>query len=317
MLDTQETLARMQSNIEHYLGPLKAGLQDPRVVEVMLNPDGKIFHDVLGVGLVDTGITMDFSQARTLIGAVAIAVDRPLSDAHPFLECELPGDASRFTALLPPIVSGPTITLRKKAMNVFSIDDYVSAGIATAAQGQLLKDLVAAKKNVLIAGETGSGKSTLINALLAHVAQIEPLGRVILIEDVSELQCSAVNSVSLHTQPNIDIRTLVQRTMRLRPDRIFVGEVRGGEALDLLKAWGTGHPGGAATIHSDSPQGALIRLEQLIGEVSARVDPRVIVAAVGCVVSIQRDLAHPAGRCIKQIALVRGVENGVYQFESC
>jgi len=313
----EHTTARQLDSIALLLGPLAPGLQDPAVVEVMLNADGRVYHDVAGVGLVDTGTRMHPTAALTLVGAVARYHGRVVTALTPTLECELPTDGSRFTALIPPVVSAPVLTLRKRALRVFSLAEYMSAGIATDHQARVIRDAIRRKRNVLIAGATGSGKSTLVNAVLAEIAEQEPEVRLVVIEDTHELQCKAQNTVILHTQPGIaDLRALVQRTMRLRPDRIVVGEVRGAESLELLKAWGTGHPGGAATVHAESAAGALVRLEQLVAEAIAHPSPQLIAEAVHVIVSIQRDGNHAAGRRITEIVEVEGYRGGEYQLKT-
>ena len=161
------------------------------------------------------------------------------------------------------MVAAPAFAIRKPAVAVFNLDDYVEAGIMLPEQAVLLRQAVEQRRNVLVAGGTSSGKTTLVNALLAEVAKTSD--RVILIEDTRELQCQAQNLVALRTKDSVaSLSDLVRSSLRLRPDRIPIGEVRGSEALDLLKAWGTGHPGGIGTIHAGSALGALRRLEQLI-----------------------------------------------------
>lgn len=316
MLRDAHTVDRQLANIAGFLGPLRAGLDDPLVVEILLNEDGKVFHDLAGRGLVDTGIRMEPTAALTLVGAVARYHGREVTYQAPVLECELPVDGSRFTALIPPVATAPVLSLRKRALRVFTLRQYVESGIATEAQAETIREAIAAHRNILIAGATGSGKSTLVNAVLAEIAAQEPQGRLVIIEDTHELQCAAANKVILHTQPGIaDINSLVQRTMRLRPDRIVVGEVRGKEALEMLKAWGTGHPGGVATIHAETPLGALLRLERLVAEAVPSPMPDLIADTVHYVVSIQREGGHPAGRRIQEIARVSGYEQGKYLLE--
>jgi len=159
---------------------------------------------------------------------------------------------------------------------VFTLDDYVDGGIMSAEQADLLRQAVADRRNILVAGGTSTGKTTLTNALLAEVAKTSD--RVVLIEDTRELQCSTPNLVAMRTKDGVaTLSDLVRSSLRLRPDRIPIGEVRGAEALDLLKAWGTGHPGGIGTIHAGTALGALRRLEQLIQEAVVTV-PRALIA---------------------------------------
>jgi len=188
----------------------------------------------------------------------------------------LPETGERFEGLLPPVVAAPAFAIRKPAVAVFTLDNYVSAGIMRLGQAETLRAAVADRRNILVAGGTSTGKTTLTNALLAEVAKTAD--RVVLIEDTRELQCKAPNLVALRTKDGVaSLSDLVRSSLRLRPDRIPIGEVRGAEALDLLKAWGTGHPGGVGTIHAGSALGALRRMEQLIQEAVVTV-PRTLIA---------------------------------------
>jgi len=215
---------------------------------------------------------------------VAHHVGAEVHAGSPRVSAELPETGERFEGLLPPVVAAPTFAIRKPAVAVFTLDDYVAAGIMTSAQAEALRTAVAARKNVMVAGGTSTGKTTLTNALLAEVAKTAD--RVVLIEDTRELQCLAPNLVALRTKDGVvSLSDLVRSSLRLRPDRIPIGEVRGAEALDLLKAWGTGHPGGVGTIHAGSALGALRRLEQLIQEAVVTV-PRALIAETIDVVAV-------------------------------
>ena len=251
-------------------------LDDDRVVEVMLNPDGKLWVDFLSGGLEDTGYSILPADAERIVRLVAHHVGAEVHAGAPRVSAELPGTSERFEGLLPPVVAAPSFAIRKPAIAVFKLQDYVTAGIMTPDQAGVLSDAVAERRNVLVAGGTSTGKTTLVNALLAEVAKTSD--RIVLIEDTRELQCAAPNLVSLRTKDNaVSLRDLVRSALRLRPDRIPIGEVRGPEALDLLKAWGTGHPGGIGTLHAGSAIGALHRLEQLIQEAAVTV-PRGLIA---------------------------------------
>lgn len=240
-------------------------LEDASVAEVMLNPDGRLWLDRLDGGLVDTDAKLSAADGERIIRLVAHHVGIEVHTGQPRLSAELPGSGERFEALLPPLVSAPVFAIRKPAGALFRLDDYVAAGVLSAAQADVLRQAVAMRRNILVAGGTSTGKTTLVNALLAE----EVLGgeRIILIEDTRELRCAVPNLVALRTRDGVaTLADLVRTALRLRPDRILIGEVRGGEALDLVKAWGTGHPGGIGTLHAGSALGALRRLEQLIQE---------------------------------------------------
>lgn len=251
-------------------------LDDPAVVEVMLNPDGRIWVDRLAGGLAETGEVLSAADGERIVRLVAHHVGAEVHPRSPRVSAELPETGERFEGLLPPVVAAPAFAIRKPAVAIFTLEDYVAASIMTAGQAATLRAAVAARANILVAGGTSTGKTTLTNALLAEVAK--GADRVVIIEDTRELQCAAPNLVAMRTKDGVaTLSDLVRSSMRLRPDRIPIGEVRGAEALDLLKAWGTGHPGGIGTIHAGSGIGALRRLEQLIQEAVVTV-PRALIA---------------------------------------
>ena len=259
------------------LGPAIAGwLDEHAVVEVMLNPCGRLWVDRLGEGLCDTDAYLSPDDGERIVRLVAHHVGVEVHAEAPRVSAELPDTGERFEGLLPPVVAAPTFAIRKPAVAVFTLDDYVGANIMGAQAADALREAVASRANILVAGGTSTGKTTLTNALLAEVAKTSD--RVILIEDTRELQCTTPNLVALRTKDGVaTLSDLVRSSLRLRPDRIPIGEVRGSEALDLLKAWGTGHPGGIGTIHAGSAIGALRRLEQLVQEAVVTV-PRALIA---------------------------------------
>ena len=259
------------------LGPaIAAFLEDPSIVEVMLNPDGRLWIDRLSSGLADTGERLSAADGERIGRLVAHHVGAEVHAGAPRVSAELPETGERFEGLLPPVVAAPAFAIRKPAVAVFTLENYVAAGIMSAAQAATLRQAVSERHNILVAGGTSTGKTTLTNALLAEVAKTSD--RIVLIEDTRELQCQAPNLVALRTKDGVvSLSDLVRSSLRLRPDRIPIGEVRGAEALDLLKAWGTGHPGGVGTIHAGTGIGALRRLEQLIQEAVVTV-PRALIA---------------------------------------
>lgn len=259
------------------LGPAIAGfLGDASIVEVMLNPDGRLWVDRLADGLSDTGERLSAADGERIVRLVAHHVGAEVHAGNPRVSAELPETGERFEGLLPPVVAAPAFAIRKPAVAVFTLQDYVAAGTMTAEQAEILRQAVADRRNILVAGGTSTGKTTLTNALLAEVSKTSD--RVVLIEDTRELQCAAPNLVAMRTKDGVaTLSDLVRSSLRLRPDRIPIGEVRGAEALDLLKAWGTGHPGGIGTIHAGTALGALRRLEQLIQEAVITV-PRALIA---------------------------------------
>ncbi|MER9955231.1 P-type conjugative transfer ATPase TrbB [Mesorhizobium australicum] len=299
-----EAFSRGARMLRTALGPAIAGfLEDPEIVEVMLNPDGRLWVDRLSQGLAFTGEQLSFADAERIVRLVAHHVGAEVHSGHPRVSAELPETGERFEGLLPPVVAAPTFAIRKPAVAVFTLSDYVAAGIMTAEQAELLRAAVIARKNILVAGGTSTGKTTLTNALLAEVAKTGD--RVVLIEDTRELQCSAPNLVALRTKDGVaSLSDLVRSSLRLRPDRIPIGEVRGPEALDLLKAWGTGHPGGIGTIHAGSALGALRRMDQLIQEAVVTVPRALIAETIDLVTVLSGRGAH---RRLAELAHVEGL----------
>ncbi|MFD1330451.1 P-type conjugative transfer ATPase TrbB [Methylopila musalis] len=278
-------------------------LEDPSVVEVMLNPDGRLWVDRLSEGLADTGERLSAADGERIVRLVAHHVGAEVHPRSPRVSAELPETGERFEGLLPPVVAAPAFAIRKPAVAVFTLDDYVAAGIMNADQAATLRAAVDSRANILVAGGTSTGKTTLTNALLVEVAKSSD--RVVIIEDTRELQCAAPNLVAMRTKDGVaTLSELVRSSLRLRPDRIPIGEVRGSEALDLLKAWGTGHPGGIGTIHAGSGIGALRRLEQLIQEAVVTV-PRALIAETIDLVAVLS--GRGSARRLAELARVEGL----------
>jgi type IV secretion system protein VirB11 len=301
---------RRRAMLRTAMGPaIAAALAEPSVIEVMVNPDGALRLDILGKGRVNTDVRMDVSQVERIIRLVASHVRVEVHGDAPIVSAELPPHAGgrageRFEGLLPPVSVGPCFAIRKPAERLYSLEDYVSDGLMTQAAADRLKAAVVQRFNILIAGGTSSGKTTLANALLAEMAWVDE--RVILIEDTRELQSPAADTVALRTRPGVvTMADLVRSTLRLRPDRIIVGEIRGPEALDMLKAWNTGHPGGIATVHANSATSALYRIEQLVQEAVVTVPRRLIAEAVDLIVFIS---GRGLQRRIDSIARVTGLD---------
>jgi len=287
-----------------------ASLEDPAVVEVMLNPDGRLWVDRLSAGLTDTGERLSAADGERIVRLVAHHVGAEVHAGAPRVSAELPGTGERFEGLLPPVVAAPCFAIRKPAVAVFTLADYVAAGIMDAGAAEALRGAVHIRANILVAGGTSTGKTTLTNALLAEVAKTSD--RVVLIEDTRELQCLTPNLVALRTKDGVaSLSDLVRSSLRLRPDRIPIGEVRGAEALHLLKAWGTGHPGGIGTIHAGSAIGTLRRLEQLIQEAVVTV-PRALVAETINIIAVL--VGRGSDRRLAELARVEGLDaNGDYR----
>jgi type IV secretion system protein VirB11 len=302
---------RSQRMLRTALGPLLlARLDDPGVGELMLNPDGKVWIDRFDTGLIDADLRVSPADAERILRLVAHHVGVEVHAGAPRLSAELPGTGERFEGQVPPVVAAPSFSIRKPARQLFTLDDYVRGQVMSADQALVLREAVRARRNILVAGQTSSGKTTLVNALLAKVA--EGGDRVILCEDLRELQCAAPNLVALRTVEGVVTLTdLLRSTLRLRPDRIIIGEVRGPEALDLIKAWGTGHPGGIATLHAGSALGALLRLEQLIQEAVVTV-PRALIAETVDLVAVLAGRGRQR-RLIELARLEGQAPDGAYQ----
>ena len=293
---------RRRSALERALGSMiGASLARPDVVEVLVNADGAVWLDCVGRGLEDTGTSLSVGDREAAIRLLAHEAGQIVGADRPMLSAILPDSAARVQALLPPLSAAPILAVRKRPSMIYTLDDYVSQGIATLAQADLLKTAIAARRNIVVAGGTGSGKTTLLNALLAE--SVFAAARVVILEDTAELQIASANAVQLltkRTSPAVSMRDLVQMTLRLRPDRIVVGEVRDGAALEVLKAWNTGHPGGLLTLHANSAADALMRLEDLCFEAAPAPPKRLIQSAVDLVVFIARKDSG-GGRIIEEI----------------
>ncbi|WP_320188728.1 P-type conjugative transfer ATPase TrbB (plasmid) [Agrobacterium rosae] len=303
---------RLVRKLQDALGDqLCTALDDATVVEIMLNPDGRLFIERLGHGVAPAG-AMSTAAAEVVIGSVAHALQSEADDERPIISGELPIGGHRFEGLLPPVVSGPAFTIRRHASRLIPLTEYVKSKMMTEAQASAIRSAIDARMNIVISGGTGSGKTTLANAIIAEIVTAAPDDRMVILEDTAEIQCAAENAVCLHTSDTIDMARLLKSTMRLRPDRIIVGEVRDGAALTLLKAWNTGHPGGVTTIHSNTAMSALRRLEQLTAEASQQPMQEVIGEAVDLVVSIERT---GKGRRVREVIHIEGYRNDRYHTE--
>ncbi len=306
---------RAREKLRRDLGHLiESALNDPKTVEIMLNADGRLWQERLGEPMHCIG-NISNARAESIIKTIAGFHGKEVTRFKPMLEGELPLDGSRFAGQLPPVVSSPTFAIRKKAISVFTLEEYVQSEIMTSAQCEVIQKAVSDHRNILVIGGTGSGKTTLVNAIINEMVRNAPEERVFIIEDTGEIQCSAENCVQYHTTLDVSMTELLKTTLRMRPDRILVGEVRGSEALDLLDAWNTGHEGGAATLHANNCLAGLHRLKSLITRNPAaptEIEP-LIAEAVHCVVHIART---PQGRKVEEIISVNGFKNGQYQIET-
>ncbi|MGH7812392.1 MAG: P-type conjugative transfer ATPase TrbB [Candidatus Binataceae bacterium] len=299
---------RLDELLRRQLGArILAAIADPNVTEIIVNEDGRVWIESYQKGMHEAGVTLAASQVESLIGTVAASLGNVANAAHPIVEGELPIGAIRFEGLLPPVARKPCCVMRKPAQVLYTLEDYVRGGILSDARASVLREAADSRLNVVIAGGTGSGKTTLAGALINEmVARSDPNERYVIIEDTLEIQCRAKNLVQLHTAEAADMTRLVRTTMRLRPDRIIIGEVRGAEALALLKAWNTGHPGGVTTIHANSARAALTRLSSLVQEAGVPPQPELIAETINLLAFIVRT---PLGRRVKELVRVEGYDS--------
>jgi len=305
---------RLIAKIECELGDtITDALRDPQTIEVLLNPDSSIWQERLGKPMQNIG-ALDPVRAESAMKTIASYCDSLLTRENPTISCELPIDGSRFQGMIPPVVRAPSFAIRKKAINVFTLDEYEQAKIITPEQKKRIQAAVKNHENILIAGSTGSGKTTLTNGIIVEMVRQNSDERILIMEDTAEIQCLARNALIMRSTAQTSLLALLQSTMRLRPDRILIGEVRGREAWTLIKAWNTGHPGGIATLHANNAKAGLLRLEQLSAEDpdaprQAEYLRGVIAESIDLVVYISKTAR---GRQVKQLLDVTGYANSEY-----
>ncbi|WP_039456260.1 P-type conjugative transfer ATPase TrbB [Candidatus Jidaibacter acanthamoebae] len=312
ILAKEEQNRRLEDKLRRELGEeIISKLNDPKIIEIMLNPDGKVWYDVIGEGLSDSSYKISKLQAENLLSTIASVYNTVINTSSPILEVELPFWGSRFTAISAPVVSSPSFTIRKRPEKIWTLQDYLKRKIITAHEIEIIRQAIVSRKNILIVGGTGSGKTTLVNALLHELFLSAPKDRILIIEDTIELKSQLPNTIELRTSQNIDINRCLRTALRMRPDRIIVGEIRGQEASTLIKAWNTGHPGGISTVHANSAAAGLIRIEQLIQEANIKPIGEIIAEAINLIIFIERIKSSP-WRKVKEIKEVKGYENGKY-----
>ncbi|MGC9216491.1 P-type conjugative transfer ATPase TrbB [Acidithiobacillus sp.] len=307
----QERHNRLIEQMRRILGSeICAVFDDPTAVEILLNDDGKVLVERHGSGI--THLTnLPVSKTLNFLSLMADFRGTTVSRERPIVEGAMPDEflRARFAGAIPPLMPQPTFAIRLPARKIYTLEDYRDSGIMTVGQYDKIIDAVKSRKNILVSGGTGSGKTTALNAIADYIARISGLDqRIVILEDTREIVCTAPNTVNMLTDPDtdIDMTRLLKLTLRYRPDRILVGEVRDGAALALLKAWGTGHPGGLATLHANNPQSALVRLDQLCQEAGVPSQLPLIQTTVGVVIQIARDPAAKAGRRITDILFLEG-----------
>ena len=308
--------SRTQNKLKQDLGPLVlSALSDEKIYEILLNPDGVLWVDGYQ-GKREYGV-MTAAAAKNLINTVASVSDEMVTNKNPSFSGELWVEINddfklfRFQAFIPPVVTYPAFAIRKRAGRVIPLQDYIKDEIITSQQEKIIKESVEQRKSILVVGGTQSGKTTFCNAILDCIAQIHPQDRVIIIEDTQELKCNVKDSLTMRSSPSRSMNDLIFDSMRIRPDRIIIGEVRGKEAHCLVKAWNTGHPGGVSTIHANSAESGLLRLEQLIMEAGVTPVPEAIAEAVNLLVFIQKTNKGKKGRKVSSILQLMGYDKKI------
>ena len=327
---------RLEAKLKRELGEtILQLLADDLTEDIVLNPDASIWAKRMGSGFQMVG-GMSPTQAASALNTIAAWKGTVMNHDRPILETELPLDGSRFEGIVSPVVRNPIFAIRLRPRRIFTLADYEKSYIITEKGDNLnqvrkrdmfvedvrglshadtIRAAVTAKKNILIVGATGSGKTTLVNALLDELSQAAPDDRVISIEDTTELQCSVRNYVDLRAVGSVSMLDCLRACMRLKPTRIVVGEVRGAEAHTMLKAWNTGHPGGAATVHANDALSGLIRLESLVAEATSAPQQTLIAEAIDLVVFVDQESRLEAGRKVRELMVVSGCRDGRYQVE--
>jgi type IV secretion system protein TrbB len=305
--DTGERYGEMMAR---YLGPVVLdAFADDDVTEIYLNPqDGAVRFDTRSRGRVESETRLDGPRVEMFLNAVAASRGLTLGAESPRLEAELPVlgfRGSRLQGFVPPVTPAPAFTIRKPPAVIYSLDDYVAAGVVSAQQRVEFRRAVLAHQNILIAGGTNSGKTTLANAVLQEITDLVPAERIVILEDTVELQCVAKDHLALRTGPNVTLAQLVKSALRTSPNRIVVGEVRGSEALDLLDAWATGHPGGIATVHASSAEGALLRLDRLAQRANVPPQHHLVAEAIHVIAVVE---GSNAGRRVTDLVRVAGLD---------
>ncbi|HTP11007.1 MAG TPA: CpaF family protein [Anaerolineae bacterium] len=295
-------------------GPIGPYLRDATVSEVMVNGWQQVYIERKGK-LIETEIRYkDDAAVLRAIDNIVLPLGRKIDRSHPLVDARLP-DGSRVNAIIPPCaLNGPTVTVRKFPAKRLTVEDLISFGSMTQQTAEFLRACVAARLNIIVSGGTGSGKTTLLNVISSFIPSDE---RICTVEDSAELQLNQPHVVRLETAPalpdgsgEITIRDLVRNALRMRPERIVVGEVRGGEALDMLQAMNTGHDGSLATVHANSPRDAIARLETLVLMAGFDLPVRVIRAQIASAVNliVQQERMRDGSRKITRVTEMQGLE---------
>lgn len=309
-MTTDLAKGRYLNMLKTAMGPeVMSYMEDDSVIEIMLNPDGRLWVDRLETGKEDTGRSILPEQSENIVKLVASFKNQVADKDEPVVSTDIPFHGARFQGWLPPVVAQPTFAIRKKAIAIFTLEDYLTNNLISKKHHALLSQAVLDRKNIIVVGGTSTGKTTFTNALLSELDDVDE--RILVLEDLPELQLKAKDVVQLTTSLTVSMRDLVRGCLRMRPDRIIIGEVRDGAALELLKAWNTGHPGGLCTLHANGVESAAFRLEDLIQEMVVTVPRNLILQAVDLFVCIERD--KEGNRKVVSVSSLDGYEGGLYQ----
>lgn len=269
--------------LDYHFAPILPYFSDPTITDIEVNPDSRIFCHHIDGSEQELDAYLSPESIEAVATLLAAGTQNDINHDHPSLAAIWPDPPYRIHIMIPPAVEHASLVIRRFSPKVFTISELIDAGVLTALDADKIAKLIAGRRNIIISGETASGKTTLMNTLLTMIPEND---RLYIIEDTKELHCSSRNRVSVLTGDVYSARDAVKDALRMRPDRIIVGEVRDGAALDLLEAWNTGHPGGLCTIHANSPETVQLRLRSLIQQVSVSPQQDLIDATVDAVIQI-------------------------------
>ena len=309
----------VQAKLQFELSIIFPLLADSTITEVILNPDGKLWAESTEKGLhvvqeMSPEIAFNFLCTVSTVIGTELTYKNPTIGTKVGLKINETFSYYRLQGAIPPVTIAPIFTIRKPPKKVFSLDDYAESGIMTEEHRDFISEMVMQKKNILVAGSTNSGKTTLVNGVIDEISRKSPSDRILVLEDTNEIICNSANTLTMETSDERSMTQLVRDSLRHRPDRIIVGELRGSEALDLIDAWNTGHPGGLTTLHANNARSALKRLEQLIVRNNIPPQREEIAEVVNVVIFIKRDISHPARRRVREVIQVNGYD-GDYVIE--
>lgn len=274
---------RFFSVLQYHFKPLLEMFDNQMITDIEVNPDGSVFTHLINGDSEESDVRIAPQSIAAVAALLASRTQNDVSDSSPSVAAVWPSPPLRVHIIVPPAVQAPCMVIRRFSSIVFPLDYYIESETCTKQQADLLKEMVVSRKNIIVSGETGSGKTTLLNSLLREIPDKD---RLYIIEDTEELRCEKKNKVFVRTGDKHTARAAIKDALRFRPDRIIVGEVRDGAALDLLEAWNTGHPGGLCSIHANSPATVKQRLKSLIQQVSVSPQEALIDMTVDVIVQI-------------------------------